>query len=316
MTSPLWCPADVFPPRPSSARWCRCAPPSGAKGTTPSRPPWSCAITARRTRSWPRDRRGNRYHRCRSRPWSPPAPRIKPQIIRMSTGRTPDVFHGQFSPDTVGLWTFRVDGWGDPIATWRKGVTAKLDAGQSETELSNDLLVGARLLERAITGVPRKLRDPLDRGRGSAAQAGRPVHPRGRGAVRGGRRVARAVSAARPDHPRRAIRRLGGPPGGPLQRVVRDVPAVYRRLGQEGQAGARHVRHRDEGAAPHRQDGLRRGVPATDPPDRQGAPQGPKQLRHRRAEGRRFAMGDRQRTRAATTLCTRSSARSRTSTTS
>ncbi len=90
-----------------------------------------------------------------------PTPRIKPQIIRMSTGRTPDVFHGQFSPDTVGLWTFRVDGWGDPIATWRKGVTAKLDAGQSETELSNDLLVGARLLERAITGVPRKLRDPL-----------------------------------------------------------------------------------------------------------------------------------------------------------
>ena len=57
----------------------------------------------------------------------------------MSTGRTPDVFHGQFCPDRVGLWTFRVDGWGDPIATWRRAVTAKLDAGQSETELSNDL---------------------------------------------------------------------------------------------------------------------------------------------------------------------------------
>ena len=79
----------------------------------------------------------------------------------MSTGRTPDVFHGQFCPDSVGLWTFRVDGWGDPIATWRRAVTAKLDAGQSESELSNDLLVGARLLERAATGVPRKLRDPL-----------------------------------------------------------------------------------------------------------------------------------------------------------
>ena len=90
-----------------------------------------------------------------------PAPRIKPQAIRMSTGRTPDVFHGQFCPDTVGLWTFRVDGWGDPIATWRRAVVAKLDAGQSETELSNDLLVGARLLERAATGMPRKLRDPL-----------------------------------------------------------------------------------------------------------------------------------------------------------
>ncbi|HEX2284001.1 MAG TPA: maltotransferase domain-containing protein, partial [Mycobacterium sp.] len=90
-----------------------------------------------------------------------PSPRIKPQLLPMTTGRTPDVFHGQFSPDTVGLWTFRVDGWGDPIATWRKSVTAKLDAGQSETELSNDLLIGARLMERAATGVPRQMRYPL-----------------------------------------------------------------------------------------------------------------------------------------------------------
>ena len=90
-----------------------------------------------------------------------PAPRIKPQALPMAPGRAPDVFHGQFCPDRVGLWTFRVDGWGDPIATWRSAVTAKLEAGQSESELSNDLLVGARLLERAITGVPRKLRDPL-----------------------------------------------------------------------------------------------------------------------------------------------------------
>jgi starch synthase (maltosyl-transferring) len=90
-----------------------------------------------------------------------PATPVKPQRLPMAPGRTPDVFHGQFTPDSVGLWTFRVDGWGDPIATWRKGVTAKLDAGQGEVELSNDLLVGARLLERATTGVPRKLRDPL-----------------------------------------------------------------------------------------------------------------------------------------------------------
>jgi starch synthase (maltosyl-transferring) len=90
-----------------------------------------------------------------------PAPKVKPQRIPMATDRTPDVFHSQFSPDAVGLWTFRVDGWGDPIATWRRGVTAKLDAGQSESELSNDLILGAQLLERAATGVPRKLRDPL-----------------------------------------------------------------------------------------------------------------------------------------------------------
>lgn len=89
------------------------------------------------------------------------APRKKPQHLPMAAGRTPDVFHGAFSPDCAGLWTFRIDGWGDPIATWRKNVTAKLDAGQSESELSNDLLVGAKLLERASTGVARQHRFPL-----------------------------------------------------------------------------------------------------------------------------------------------------------
>src|SRR6185503_12771541 len=32
-----------------------------------------------------------------------PAPRKKPQLLPMSTGRMPDVFHGAFSPDSVGL---------------------------------------------------------------------------------------------------------------------------------------------------------------------------------------------------------------------
>ena len=60
-----------------------------------------------------------------------PSSRVKPQVSAMSTGRTPDVFHGHFTPDAVGLWTFRVDGWGDPLTTWRRSVTAKLEAGQS-----------------------------------------------------------------------------------------------------------------------------------------------------------------------------------------
>ncbi|MCW2685893.1 MAG: alpha,4-glucan--maltose-phosphate maltosyltransferase [Mycobacterium sp.] len=88
-------------------------------------------------------------------------PRVKPQLIAMAPGKKPDTYHSQFIPDAVGLWTFRVDGWGDPITTWRRGIIAKLDAGQGEAELSNDLLVGARLFERAATGVPRSMRDPL-----------------------------------------------------------------------------------------------------------------------------------------------------------
>jgi starch synthase (maltosyl-transferring) len=103
------------------------------------------------------------------------AQRVKPQRLPMSPGREPDFFHGQFVPDTVGLWTFRVDGWGDPIATWRKNVTAKLDAGQGEAELNNDLLLGAQLFERASTGVPRQDRYPLIEAAENLRQPGDPL---------------------------------------------------------------------------------------------------------------------------------------------
>ncbi|BBY31083.1 alpha-1,4-glucan--maltose-1-phosphate maltosyltransferase [Mycolicibacterium sediminis] len=92
---------------------------------------------------------------------APPANKVRRQHLAMLPGRAPDVFHGQFTPDAVGLWTFRVDGWGDPISTWRKAVIAKLDAGQTEAELDNDLVIGAQLIERAATGVPRQDRFPL-----------------------------------------------------------------------------------------------------------------------------------------------------------
>ncbi len=102
-------------------------------------------------------------------------PRKKPQLFPMSAGRTPDVFHTQFVPDAVGLWTYRVDGWGDPISTWRKAVIAKLDAGQGESELSNDLIVGAQLLERAATGVPRQDRYPLLEAAAALRRSGDPT---------------------------------------------------------------------------------------------------------------------------------------------
>jgi starch synthase (maltosyl-transferring) len=59
---------------------------------------------------------------CRSGCAMPPA-RQTNQVP--SAAEHPRVFHGQFSPSS---WVVdhRVDGWGDPIATWRKHVTAKL----------------------------------------------------------------------------------------------------------------------------------------------------------------------------------------------
>ncbi|KUI11408.1 alpha-1,4-glucan--maltose-1-phosphate maltosyltransferase [Mycobacterium sp. GA-1285] len=125
-------------------------------------------------------------------------PRKKPQHLPMSTGREPDVFHGAFTPDCAGLWTFRVDGWGDPVATWRKNVTAKLDAGQSESELSNDLLVGAGLLERASTGVPRQHRYPLIEAAARLREPGDPI-------TRAGAALAPEVSRLLDEYPLREL---------------------------------------------------------------------------------------------------------------
>ena len=81
--------------------------------------------------------------------------------LPMAAGFEEYVFHGAFTPDTVGLWTFRIDGWSDPLQSWRQAVTAKVQAGHGAAELSNDLLVGASLLDRAAAGVPASRRKPV-----------------------------------------------------------------------------------------------------------------------------------------------------------
>jgi starch synthase (maltosyl-transferring) len=69
--------------------------------------------------------------------------------VRMEpTGIGTDTFAATVVADEPGMWTFRVDAWSDPWATWRHAVTKKLDAGQTPDELANDLEVGARLLQR------------------------------------------------------------------------------------------------------------------------------------------------------------------------
>ncbi|MGW4371085.1 maltotransferase domain-containing protein [Nocardia takedensis] len=76
--------------------------------------------------------------------------------IRMTPDAEPDVFNAVFTPHIAGTWTFRVEGWSDPIATWRHAVEAKLAVGQSAVDLANDLELGARLFDRAAQAVPKK----------------------------------------------------------------------------------------------------------------------------------------------------------------
>ena len=73
----------------------------------------------------------------------------------------PNQVNATFVPDAPGLWTFRVDAWSDPMATWRNSVTKKIEAGQSEAELANDLEIGARLFDRAAAGAATVYRSHL-----------------------------------------------------------------------------------------------------------------------------------------------------------
>ncbi len=60
-----------------------------------------------------------------------------------------DRYEAWVMPDRPGSWSFRVDSWSDPYATWRHDASVKIDAGV-DVELM--LEEGARLMERAIAG--------------------------------------------------------------------------------------------------------------------------------------------------------------------
>ncbi len=96
-----------------------------------------------------------------------------PQHVRMVPVEIgTDRFAATVTADEPGLWSFRVDAWSDPWATWRHTVTVKIEAGQTAAELANDLEVGARLLQRVgrrpgerafrdlLFGAANALRDP------------------------------------------------------------------------------------------------------------------------------------------------------------
>jgi starch synthase (maltosyl-transferring) len=60
----------------------------------------------------------------------------------------PDRWLATVVPGREGRWTFRIEAWSDPLATWRHAVEVKIEAGQGAEELANDLEEGARLIER------------------------------------------------------------------------------------------------------------------------------------------------------------------------
>lgn len=92
----------------------------------------------------------------------------------MSPALEPDVFNAVFRPTAPGEWHFRIEAWGDPIATWRHGVEKKLGAGQSVSELANDLEIGARLFDLAAEQESHKRQARLEKA-AKALRSNRPL---------------------------------------------------------------------------------------------------------------------------------------------
>jgi starch synthase (maltosyl-transferring) len=64
-----------------------------------------------------------------------------------------DVWAADVVADAPGAWTFEIEAWGDPVATWRHNAEIKIPAGM-DVELM--FAEGALLLERAAAALPRK----------------------------------------------------------------------------------------------------------------------------------------------------------------
>jgi starch synthase (maltosyl-transferring) len=81
------------------------------------------------------------------------------RYVRMVPGAPgSDRWHAVMTPFEPGLWSFRVEAWGDPFTTWRHALQAKIGVGATAADLANDLADGARVLLRAARGMPKSLR--------------------------------------------------------------------------------------------------------------------------------------------------------------
>lgn len=65
----------------------------------------------------------------------------------------PDRYDASVTPDLPGAWTFEVQAWSDPIATWQHAAGIKIPA---EIDVELMFTEGRLLLERVQAGLPRK----------------------------------------------------------------------------------------------------------------------------------------------------------------
>lgn len=86
-----------------------------------------------------------------------------------------DRLTAEVTPDETGLWHFRVEAWGDPVAHWLHDAKIKVPRGQDVDLMFEE---GALLFARAAEGVPEARRPVLDSLARDLADPAIPVLPR------------------------------------------------------------------------------------------------------------------------------------------
>jgi starch synthase (maltosyl-transferring) len=57
--------------------------------------------------------------------------------------------------DRQGAWSFAIEAWSDPMATWHHAVVTKIEAGQGSDDLANDFESGARIFDQLARTLPK-----------------------------------------------------------------------------------------------------------------------------------------------------------------
>ena len=128
----------------------------------------------------------------------------RPPVRMAKDAVEPDLWHAAFTPDTVGAWTFEIESWSDPVATWRHNAEIKIPAGIDVPLMFTE---GALLLERLAKGLPR--RSPQRRTVDDAVKAVRDTaRP---DPVRYAAAVSPAIDALLAEHPLRDLVTTEGP---------------------------------------------------------------------------------------------------------
>ncbi|MFI7276590.1 maltotransferase domain-containing protein [Streptomyces sp. NPDC049879] len=134
--------------------------------------------------------------------WSGPGRDARPVTLPMTlVDEGLDRWEATVVPDREGMWSFRVDAWGDPWATWLSDIRALTSAGRRAEALANELETGARLLDRLAAEAGGQGADPAPARDAAAAlrRAGLPLERRLAPALGG------AVAALVARHPLRDL---------------------------------------------------------------------------------------------------------------